>query len=244
MKPKATNPVKAPAESVDPYDVWQRQPTTGNLHQVLASVNPTINSAMTTYAGGHVSPLVRGRAKTMALGAIKSYDPARGASLQTHIMNQLRPLTRYVNRATRPMGLPERRVRQLYSLEQAEKDFYERHGRDPTDDELADRLGLSIRRVGRIRTYASPMIGAESFGEDAVDPTISRPDPMEVWIDYVHHDLGPIDRKILDWKMGRGGQSALRNVEIARRLNISPAAITQRVARIQAKLMEGMEEAA
>lgn len=242
--PKADNPVKAPDESKVPYDVWRHRPTSANMSLVLDDLRPTISSALKTYASGNVSPITRGRAKYLTIGAVQSYDPARGASLKSHVMLQLHPLTRYTTQAMQPMKLSERRLRQLKSLRDLEQEFQERHGREASDAELADELGLSMTRINRVRTYANPFVSTEAADEAVgTAPTVSQINPMEVWLDYVYHDLGNIDRKILDWKMARHGQPVLRNVEIARRLGITPAAVTQRAAKIQARIYAGQEVA-
>lgn len=241
---KADNLIKAPDESKDPYDVWSRSPTPGNMNTVVRSLNPVINSALTTYSSGNISPLARSKARVMTVQAVKSFDPTRGATLKTHVMSQLRSLHRYSAQASLPMKMSERKLQQLAELNRVEQEFSDTHGRDPSDIELADKLGLSLKRIGKIRAYGTTLVGTEApLVEGGFEPTTNRPDPMDAWIDYVYYDMNDIDRKVLDWKLGRGGQPILSNTEIARRLRVSPAAVSQRAARIQQKLMQVMETA-
>lgn len=238
--PKAKDLIKAPDEPKAPYDVWSRSPTSANMGLVLDDLRPTISSALKTYSGHNASALTRGRAKYLTIGAVRSFDPQRGASLKSHVMVQLQPLRRYTIQAVQPMKMSERRMRQLKSLQAIEHDFHERHGREASDAELSDALGLSEARLYRIRAYANPFISTDA--PDAVvdaSPTVNRVSPMDVWLDYVYYDLDDVNRKILDWKLGKHGQPVLRNIEIARRLGVTPAAVTQRAAKIQAKLLEG-----
>lgn len=227
--------------NASPYDDWLRSPTQANMSRVLDDVSPTINTALTTYGGTNVSPILRSRAKLLAVKAIKNYDPSRGASLKSHIMLQLQPLRRYNSVAAQPMKISERRLRQMYMLNQAEKELSETTGRDPSDAELADKLGLSIKKINKIRTLQNPYVSTEGGADpNSVDPVVYQSDQEDAWIEYVYHDLSDIDRKILDWKLGRGGQPILRNVEIARKLKLSPAAVTQRINNIHKKLAEGI----
>jgi DNA-directed RNA polymerase specialized sigma subunit len=243
--PKADNLVKAPDQLKDPYSVWSASPTQPNLRRVLDHLRPTIDSALTTYASGNISPITRGRAKTLAIKAVRGYDAARGTKLESHVMLQLQPLRRYTQQAVTPMKMSERRLRQLHDMERTSSQMYEELGRDPSDAELSDRMGLSPTRLGKIRAYANPVISLDApVGSSLPDPVVSQVDPQEIWLNYVYHDLAPIDRRILDWKLGRNEQPVLRNVEIARRLDMSPSAITQRTARIQQKLLAGTEVSA
>lgn len=229
------------APDSDPYDVWMRKPTPSNLNSVVKSLRPTIDNAISSYAGGSSAPTIRSQAKLLAARAVKSYDPTRGAKLNTHVMSQLQPLMRYKQQTSKPVRMSERRLRQLSDLEQLENDFKERHGRDPSDVEIADTMGLSLKAISRIRTYKDPFSDlTASPGSVQADQVISRVDPQEIWFDYVYHDLSDIDRNIIDWKLGRKGQ-ALSNTDIARKLRLSNSAVTQRLAKIQTQLDKGLE---
>lgn len=224
-----------------PYDEWSKTPSPHNMNRVLTDLTPTINSALTTYGGANVSPLLRSRAKALAAKAVKSYDPSRGASLKSHVMLQLQPLRRYSASSAQPMKVSERRLREMYMLNRAESELSELKGRDPSDAELADKLGLSIKKITKIRSLQNPYVSVEGGATaESHDPVVYQADTEDAWIEYVYHDLGDIDRKILDWKLGRGGQPVLKNIEIARRLKLSPAAVTQRINNIHKRLADGM----
>ena len=56
------------------------------------------------------------------------------------------------------------------------------------------------------------------------------------WRDYVYHDLDTKSRKIFEWTTGYGGTKILPKQEIARRLKITPAAVSSRIQTIIAFL--------
>jgi hypothetical protein len=62
---------------------------------LLTTVSPIIDKALKSYAGGESNTAtLRARAKTMALEAVRRYDPTR-AKLETHLLSHLRiPPTR------------------------------------------------------------------------------------------------------------------------------------------------------
>ena len=107
---------------------------------------------------------------------------------------------------------------------------------------MRPRLGLSVKKIGKIRGYRSFSTGTSAFGPEAVDPTLYKDDPMDAFLDYVYLDLDDIDRKILDWKTGRNNQPVLKNTEIAKLLKLSTVAISKRAAKIQAKIERGLSE--
>ena len=58
------------------------------------------------------------------------------------------------------------------------------------------------------------------------------------FFEYVYRSGGPLDQKFMEWSSGMHGKPALSNQEIAKRLHITPAAISQRKAKIAEKLSE------
>jgi DNA-directed RNA polymerase specialized sigma subunit len=226
------------------FEAWKKSPTPESLGALLDKADPVIQSAITSYGSGDKS--LRGEAKALAIEAFGKFDPTKGAKLNTHLMNQLQPLRRTAQAYRRIVHVPERVDNDMNKLFEAEKGFSDEYGRDPSDSELADKLGVSQKRVRHVRKFAIPTVPESAFDakddeDDESDnlPGVSAPDPQKIWMDYVYHDLGEIDKKILEWKTGKYGHSVLPTMEIARRLNISSGAVSQRAAKIAAKLNEG-----
>jgi DNA-binding Lrp family transcriptional regulator len=63
-------------------------------------------------------------------------------------------------------------------------------------------------------------------------------------MEYVHHDLEPLDQKMLEWRTGIYGKTIKSVNEIAERLKLSPAAVSQRAARIARLIAKGKESLA
>ena len=224
----------------DAYEFWQRNRTADNVVPLLRAAAPVIDKALTTYAGGDKA--LRTRAKQLVLDAFDTYDPKQGTKLRTHLMVRLQPLRRdYLQRVT-PVAVPERVQQDRYRLEQAERMLNDELGREPSDDELADNIGLSQRRIAHVRKFSrgtlleGQLLSPE--GEQLL-PGASRLSAEDTWVEYVHHDLDPLDKKILEWKTGLYGKQILSNNEIAKRLRLSPGAVSQRAAKIAMRIEEG-----
>lgn len=228
----------------DAYAKWKLQPSPTSMGDLLAASDPVINSALTSYAGGNQG--LRAKAKKLAVGAFETYDPKKGTKLRTHLMTQLQPLSRIHREHSQLSRVPERVSMELYRLNQATQQFKDTNSREPSDSELSDELGLSSKRLHHVRKFARPdmaesqHVGRTEDGEEEVFyPGTEGVSPQNIWIEYVHHDLGPVDQKILEWKTGIYGKQILSNNEIARRLRLTPGAVSQRSAKISAKIGEG-----
>jgi RNA polymerase primary sigma factor len=225
------------------YEAWRKNQTPENLNAVLDKAAPTIDSALYSYAKGDKT--LRSRARLLAAGAIRSFDPSRDVKLKTHLMSQLQPLSRAWRERSTPVKVPERVSADLYSLNRTMAAFKDNHGREPSTQELADHAGLSMKRIAHVRKYqmgpiAESALTEEEDGEKAVyHPGVSREDPRKIWAEYVYHDLDPVNQKILEWKNGLHGQPVLSVNDIAKRLGVTAGAVSQRSAAIAQKLALG-----
>lgn len=227
------------SEFSDIYNQWKKEPSPANNTLILKAVNPVLTSAIKTY-GFTGSPTLQGRAKIMALDAIKKYDPTK-AKLRTHLMAQLQGLRRAAAREQQILSVPEKVGLDIVHLKNAENDLRDQLARDPSDVELSDYLKLPIKRIKYIRnmrkTYAEGQIKKiTDEGEDYAAPSIESTRGIHQWHNLVYHDLHPIDQVIMEHTLGMNGKPILSNKELAIRLNISPGAISQRKSKIQDKL--------
>ena len=226
------------------FEAWKTKPTPDATAKLLEAAEPTINSALTSYAGGN--QIFRGHARKLALQAFQTYDPSKGTKLRTHLMTQLQPLGRMHREHSQSVKIPERVSIDLYRIQQENQRLFDDLGREPSDKELADATSLPMKRLLHVRRFARPDIPEsgltfknEEGAEEVFYPGTEHPDPQRVWAEYVHHDLNPTDQKILEWKTGMYGKAVLPTTEIAKRLGITSGAVSQRAAHISAQIAEG-----
>lgn len=221
----------------DAYGFWSKNRSAANMDRLLQAAQPTINNALSSFAGGDKS--MTPRAKRLVVEAVKSFDPNRGTKLGTHLMIRLQPLQREYTHRSSIVAVPERVQLDKFRLEQAERAMTDELGREPSDAELSDRTGFSSRRIAHIRSFARRRL-AESQMKSPEGETSQQAaeavTPEDIWAEYVHYDLDPIDKKILEWKTGMYNKKVLSTNEIARRLKITPSAVSQRAAKIAMKM--------
>ncbi|NDE17442.1 hypothetical protein EBZ80_21170 [bacterium] len=180
----------------------------------------------------------------MALKALDTYDPKRG-NVRTHLLSQLQSLRRLTAQSQNIISIPEQVGLDYSRLNESEAELRDQLGRDPTDDELADHTGLSTRRIQKIRAFNQPVSEGmttrevsdeESYGGDVASNIPGSTRSADAWFNFVYEDLSPVDKLIADMTLGRNGRRKTSTQEIARRLNITPGAVSQRAAKIQAML--------
>jgi DNA-directed RNA polymerase specialized sigma subunit len=242
--PKQLKPKETKGERMSSaYKTWTQKSTPSNMAMLLAASEPVLQSAITSYAGGNQAMM--SQAKKLAAGAFQTYDPRKGTQLHSHLMTQLQPLQRITRERTQVVKVPERVSIDLYKLHQAEQTLFDSGGREASDTELADHMGVSMRRIRHLRKYnkaetaESAMQARDEEGEmETYYPGVNKVDPEKVWIEYLYYDSDPINQKILEWKTGYNGKQQIGTNEIAKRLKLSPGAVSQRSAKLSKQLAE------
>lgn len=226
------------------YDTWKRRPSPATLTPIVSYLNPVIDQALYGY-GYQSDPSAKITAQLYVADTLPKYDKSKGANLKTFMTSELRRLQRILPRQSQAIPIPEQAQLDLKHIQQAETELKDRFNRDPAPNELADHLGLSLRRINTIKAkYGMPTLHAGSMmdeqGAQVVFTDKGQSNPNEdLWQEAVYSDLTPADQNIMDWSMGLHGNFIKSKTEIARRLKISVPAVTQRAAKLKAKLEEG-----
>jgi RNA polymerase primary sigma factor len=116
------------------------------------------------------------------LRALERYDPAVGVPFWGYATWWVRQaMQQLIAELTRPMVLSDRTLRHLAQLKRAHGEHLQRHGQEPTGDQLATDTGLTHAQVGELlaleripQSMDEPVSGAEgevgAFGDLLADP--------------------------------------------------------------------------
>jgi DNA-directed RNA polymerase specialized sigma subunit len=228
------------------YD-WKDQGDDKSFSNLLRKTDPIISSAINTYGSGLQDPTSKLEARLMVAKALPKYNPNKGAKLKTYLMSQLRPLSRSSRQRLQSLKLPEKVWYDHRNIETAEAEFKDSRGREPSIQELADKTGLSPKRIKHIKTFhvdqiptsvaRAPSPGYE--GPMAQTELEDETSEIDFWTEAVYMSLPPMDQLIYDYRTGSHGKAQLMNKEIAKKLGASPSTITQKANAIADKIEQG-----
>ena len=217
---------------------WQKNPTPEDTSEILHQLQPPIKSAMTSYAPGMDKQLSI-KAATLALDAMKTYNPDKGADPTTHAFHNLKRLSRLSADRNSIIPQPEGARLETQRLMDLAARFEDERGREPSFGELADMTGLNTKRVAKLMNGNTVINDTSSLSEESKESTFTQKDLTdEDYFEYVYSSVGPIDQKIMEWTSGMHGRPQLSNGEIATKLGISAAAVSQR----KNKIMQMMSD--
>jgi DNA-directed RNA polymerase specialized sigma subunit len=222
------------------WSTWKKNPSSGNLMSVVDGFDGLINTSIGQQKNINRS-LLKSKAKLLTIDAIKTYDPLSGANLTTHVYNYLRPINRESKDMAEVAPMSRHYSDESAKMINAVTSFAEENGREPDDSEIRDMLGISQKRLEKLNKIVKYEIPeSQVIGGMEDEDTDEQSDRLNLWTDYVYHDLGTKDKKILDLKLGRNGHTEMSNEEVAIKLNTSPAEISNRSAYIASKILQGM----
>jgi RNA polymerase sporulation-specific sigma factor len=215
------------------YEAWRMEPTPSNLGRVVRSMDDTIGYKLSSMGVGN-NPQMKHQARLYAAEAVQKFDPLSGAGLKTWTQSQLQSLQRFKRENQGAVKIPDRAAIDAWSIEKARRELEDELGFDPDVKQLADKSGLSVKRIATVHKITRPVAASEQMFETEG----SLPDYLGEALEYVYDGADHVDRKIIEMTTGYGGKPIMSKKDIAAALGISASQVTRRSDRLGAQLQE------
>lgn len=220
--------------------LWKQYKMTKSLFDrsaILKRLDPIIQSQVNKWAGPIPREVLENEAKLLAIKALDTYDENKGATLSTHIVNSLQPISRLVYSHQNATRLPENLTLKLNSYLKA-KDFLTTvNGHSPTLDELHQELGWSKKELNRIDMYHRKDL-VESVGGMDESFYSNADDAADDVLTTIYMELTPQERELAGYSTGYWGMPKLNNTDIMKRMHISQAQLSYQKSLLKKKIQD------
>lgn len=167
----------------------------------------------------------RAELQKQLIGAFETYDPSRGAALNTHVENRLQKAKRF-NLQNQNMGyIPEGQAMHIGRIQRAQDELTQSLGREPTHDELGNHLGMPVRQVKTITKSMRFDVPASTFETDPAEKDLSR--DAEV-LSLLPYSLTADEKAVFNHIYGLEGAKKTQSTnDLAKLLGKSPSQVSR-----------------
>jgi len=191
--------------------------------------------------------------------AVERFDPLKGAKLSTYAAFWIKQsIRRALANQSKTIRLPVHVIDKLFHIRRAETRLRGENGRDPSDQELSDVLGISIKHIASYRTAsAAPSSLDALMGENSYSGSFSEMIPDEkaespyrqleektnsILVREVVGTLDARERTILRFRFGLDGDDEETLDQIGRKFGVTRERVRQIQEMALAKLRRKIEK--
>ena len=178
--------------------VWQQWKDSGSkqhLGQLIQQLSPLVYHEVQRASGSLPTSALAAEAKKWTIKAVQTYDPSKGTTLSTHVMNYLPKVRRMNYKYQNAVRLPENMQLKFHEYNKALNDLTEELSREPSPEELSKRLGWSKPHVVKF---------AGSLYSDMIESQNERPSEYtqfnenSILLDHLRQQLSEKETFMLD----------------------------------------------
>lgn len=243
MREISKTPLLTPAEEIELADRIKKGDKAARTHMIKANLRLVVKIAQDYSGYGLPLPDLISEGNIGLMKAVERFDPNKGGKLSTYGSWWIKQsIKRALANQSKTIRLPVHMVDKIARMRRISSMLAESLGREPTDEELSEELGLPRRKLAMLkRASQRPTSLDEPFGdeergnfsdvigdESAVNPFDALADKnMHGHLDDLLEVLDERESKIIDARFGLNGRTPMTLEEVGREFGVTRERIRQ-----------------
>jgi hypothetical protein len=196
--------------------------------QLLDEHSYTINQHIKKWSGVLPEIVLKKHAESFALDAFKSFDPSKGAQIQTHMYNHLQRLGR-LNYANQNIAkIPEHHIRNISKVNDTENMLTDTLGREPSHAEIAKHLKIPVSHVKQVKMITRSEYSVEGRDEELqTEGTHAVDNELVLKLNDTISKFNDDDRQKFGELTGYGNVKQLKPHEFGAKHNLKPYEVSR-----------------
>lgn len=210
---------------------WKTTQDPDHLAPLLKMYEPVVANAVRKYRAPSVpEAAMHAEAVSHVIKAFESYDPKRGAALNTHVQNNLMKLHRYNSKLQNVGYIPADSTKWIGPIDRAHAQLTDELGRAPTHAEVGSHLGISGTKVKNIQSIRRADIASSAFEDSPIDHGLARDQEVLSLLPYALNDR---QKEVFSYLYGDKQHLApkvngrVSMSELAKKLNLSSSQVSR-----------------
>mgnify|MGYP001178165149 CR=1 FL=1 len=201
------------------------------LARLIDNLHPVIMKGINAFGQGN--KMLLPHAKLLAKTAIDNYEAGK-TSIESYVMLNLQRLQRIAPRISSPIQTSESNLILFKQVKEAEKELQDELGRPPSDQEIADKLGKSLKAIEKSRQAMGATVESTFQGNvSVVAPQEGLSERQKIWIETMYKTLSGTDQFIADNRFGLHGRQKMTLQQIANALNMPISSVANRIKHLE-----------
>lgn len=196
-------------KELEMFHDWKKTGSKKAFQDLYASFKPLIYSAAkkASYGSNIPEPAHRAYAAQAFYDALRTFSPTSGAALATHLYGSVQQKVKRLNYMYQNLGsMPEPRAQRVGVYQTEFANLHAELGRDPTDQELSQRLHMSVSDIRNLKSEITKDLQISEGVEETAFFEGSRESEI---LDHLSFDLTPEEKNIFEYIQGKNGKARM-----------------------------------
>lgn len=217
-------------EFLQKFKEWKISKDKKKLSELVEMLKPIWIKKIPIFGGNPKDLIDVAYTKNLVAKALHDYDPNQ-TNINVYLWYRLSNLPRQIHKVHNVLNYTEQDLQIKNKLDVIENEMAEELGRAPSDSELAERLGISLKKLEKIRGMGSALsssslsLTTEDDEERGISSGVIIPELENKYkikiLDVIYNELLPEEQVFLEHYFGLRGKKQLSLAEAAKKAGIS-----------------------